>query len=452
MAAHGRTLAALTSRGRLVVGSALILGLTGAALGERSLVQLAVFVLALPLLGAVGVARGRFRVTTRRSITPERVPRGASAEVTLRLQSTDTRRGGLWLLTEELPAALGRSPRFSLAGLGPGAATEVRYRLTGRHRGHYRLGPLRLRIVDPFGLVERTVADTDADATALAVVPRVRPLGRGGPGAGQGRGGEGSRRAIAVSGDDDVSVREYRQGDDLRKVHWRATARTGELMVRLEERPWRARGTLLLDTRARAHLVTPGHGSSVAVLGAAGDEHPPADSLEWLVEAAASIGVALAGRGAELRVVTDAGELTPSTGRGGLGPEQLLDRLAAVTPSRVAGLSAAATTACRVAGDGPLICLLGAVGPDDVAELAHLRAGSGNDLAVLLDLTGWAGAAPARGRRGGPGAARDALSTQREQAAAVLSAAGWRVTTARAGQDVAAVWAALGETPVGAPA
>ena len=81
------------------------------------------------------------------------------------------------------------------------------------------------------------------------------PLGPGGPAGGHGGGGEGARRSIAVHGEDDVSTREYRHGDDLRKVHWRATARTGELMVRLEERPWRAQATLLLDTRARAHLL-----------------------------------------------------------------------------------------------------------------------------------------------------------------------------------------------------
>src|SRR3712207_7749235 len=52
-------------------------------------------------------------------------------------------------------------------------------------------------------------------------------------------------------------TRAYRHGDDLRKVHWRATARTGELMVRLEERPWRAEATPFLDTPARGHPVAP---------------------------------------------------------------------------------------------------------------------------------------------------------------------------------------------------
>ncbi|MDK3255992.1 DUF58 domain-containing protein [Blastococcus capsensis] len=438
-------LSALTFRGRCLVGGGLVLALTGAVLGERSLVQLALFVLALPVLGAVGVARNRFRMSTRRTVAPQRVPRGEPAEVVLQLENTDTRRGGLWLLTEQVPAALGRPHRFAVAGLGPGATTAVRYRVTGRRRGRYQLGPLRLRVVDPFGLVERTVSGRDA--APLAVVPRVRRLGGGGPGGAHGRGGEGSHRAVAVHGDDDVSVREYRRGDDLRKVHWRATARTGELMVRLEERPWRAQATLLLDTRARAHLVAPAREVPWSVPGPPGDDCPPGDSLEWLVEAAASIGVALAERGAAVRVVTDAGELSPASG---LGADELLDRLAAVGPSRRVDLSAAVTAACRAAGNGPLVCLLGAVGPDDVADLVHLRPGAGTDTAVLLDITGWADAGPGHGRRTGP-AAREALTAQREQAVALLAGAGWRVTTAAAGQDVSEAWAGLAGVPLGAP-
>lgn len=448
--APGRALSALTPRGRCLVGGGAALALVGAVLGEQPLVQLALFVLALPLLAALTVLRGRFRVTTRRQVTPQRLPRGGVAEVVLQLGNTDTRRGGLWLLTEQLPPALGQEHRFSVAGLAPGAATTIRYALVGRRRGGHVLGPLRLRVVDPFGLVERTVAGTDT--APLTVVPRVRPLPPGGPGGGHGRGGEGARRAIAVQGDDDVSVREYRRGDDLRKVHWRATARTGELMVRLEERPWRAQGTLLLDTRSRAHLVVPARDTGRPVPGPPGDDCPPGDSLEWLVEAAASIGVSLAQLGAELRVVTDTGELPPAAGRTGLDADELLDRLAGVGPSRAGSLRAAISTAARAAGDGPLICLLGAVGPDDVADLVQLRPGPVTDLAILLDITGWAGDGPGRAGRMGSGAARDALSAQREQAAALLSGAGWRVTTATAEQDVAAAWAALGGVRSGAPA
>jgi uncharacterized protein (DUF58 family) len=445
----GRALSALTVRGRRLVGGGLALALTGAALGEGALVQLAVFVLALPLLASLSVARGRFLVTVHRTTTPPRVPRGAPADVVLELGSTDTRRGGLWLLTEKLPPALGPSPRFTVSGLPAGATTPLRYAVTGRSRGRHELGPLQLRMVDPFGLVERASAGTGT--TPLVVVPRVQPLGPGGPGVGQGRGGDGAHRAISTHGDDDVSVREYRRGDDLRKVHWRATARTGDLMVRLEDRPWRAHGTLLLDTRARAHLLAPSRPDAGPVPGPPGDVCPPMDSLEWLVEAAASIGVALARRGSEVRVLTDAGELPPAEGRSGLRAEELLDRLATVRPSRVPDLSAAVAAACRAAGDGPLICLLGAVGPEDVADLVHLRPGPATDVAVLLDVTGWAAPAAAGAARR-PSAAGGALVAAREDAAALLSAAGWRVATAGADRSVTDVWAALGDASRGVPA
>ena len=61
--------------------------------------------------------------------------------------------------------------------------------------------------------------------------------------------GDGRQRSLALAGEDDVIPRGYRHGDDLRRVHWRSTARYGELMVRREEQPQRARCTVLLDTR-----------------------------------------------------------------------------------------------------------------------------------------------------------------------------------------------------------
>ncbi|MGR7027988.1 DUF58 domain-containing protein [Geodermatophilus sp. URMC 62] len=444
-------LTSLTLRGRcLVAAGATLLGL-GALLGEQPLVQLAVFVLALPLLSALAVARQRARVAARRTVAPARVPRGEDAEVLLEVTNPERRAGRLWLLTEALPAELGRSPRFVVARLAGGGTAALRYRVHGRRRGRFRLGPLRLRLVDPFGLVQRTSSGTD-DAPLL-VVPRVRPLGPGGPGGGHGGGGDGARRSLAVHGEDDVSTRAYRHGDDLRKVHWRATARTGELMVRMEERPWRAQAALLLDTRARAHLLSraavPGAAAGTAVPGPPGDPAPPPDSLEWLVEAAASIGTHLARRGAELRVVTDAGELDPTDGhgghgRGGLGPGELLDRLAGLAPSRGTRLGPAVELLGRVAGDGPVVALLGAVGPEDLAELVATRSGPASDVAVLLDVGSWAEAG--RGRRALSASARGTLSGQLERSASLLRGAGWQVVVASADRTVEAVWTELAHT------
>jgi uncharacterized protein (DUF58 family) len=437
----------LTPRGRCLIGTGAALLLVGVVLGERALVQAGVFVLALPVVSAVVVARERFWVTSRRTVTPARVPRGEGAEVLLELTNADRRPGGLWVLTEGLPGELGAPPQFVVDRLAAGRTAGMRYAVSGFRRGRHVLGPLRLRLVDPFGLVRRTAVGSDT--VPLVVVPRVRPLGPGGPAGGSGGTGEGSRRSIAVHGEDDVSTREYRHGDDLRKVHWRATARTGELMVRLEERPWRSSATLLLDTRAAAHLLASRSGPAAPVPGPAGDDDPPPDSLEWVVEAAASIGSALLRRGAFLRVVTEDGDLT-LPGRAGLSPEELLDRLAGLTPSRTTSLSGAVDRVARVAGDGPVVCLLGAVGADDVAELVRVRSGPATDVAVLADVTSWADPAGGRSRRGVSASSREELARQREEAARLLRSAGWRVAVAGSGHGVEDVWAMLG-APAGAP-
>jgi uncharacterized protein (DUF58 family) len=445
--AAARALSSLTVRGRCLIGGGAALLLVGLLLGERALTQMAVFVLALPLLAAAVVARERFRLTARRTVTPARVPRGGTADVLLEIVNADLHQGGLWLLTEQVPAELGRSPRFVIDRLGAGATAAFRYRVHGEHRGRHVLGPVRLRLVDPFGLVERSALGTDS--APLLVVPRVLPLGDGDPTTGHGAGGEGARRSIAVHGEDDVSTRAYRHGDDLRKVNWRATARTGVLMVRLEERPWRAQATLFLDTRSRAHLLAT-RATGAAAGSPSGDRSAPPDSLEWLIEAAASIGTSLAHRGAQLRAVTDTGELTPVAGRGRLGPDDLLERLAGVGPSRVSGLGPGVDRLCRVAGEGPVVCLLGAVGPDDVVDLIRGRSGPTTDLAVLVDIGSWADAGLARGRRGMSAAARATLAGQRDDAVKLLRASGWQVAVAGAGQSVTDVWAEL-RGPAGSP-
>ncbi|WP_100501040.1 DUF58 domain-containing protein [Geodermatophilus chilensis] len=431
-------LASLTLRGRCLVAAGLTLLLLGVLLGEQPLVQVAVFVLALPLLSAVAVARHRFRVASRRTVTPVRVPRGRDAEVQLELSNAGRGTGGLWLLAETLPRELGPTPQFVVDRLPGGRSTTLHYRVHGGRRGRYRLGPLKLRLVDPFGLVLRSVVG--ADTATLVVVPRVLPLGPGGPRGGHGAGGSGARRSLAVHGEDDVSTRPYRQGDDLRKVHWRATARTGELMVRLEERPWRAQATLLLDTRARAHLVARVQPTDRRAA-PPGPDAPPPDSLEWLVEAAASIGTELLARGAALRVVTEGAELTGADSGAGLGPEELLDRLAGVVPSRLTGLGPGLALLTRAAGEGPVVALLGAIGPDEAAELVRVRSGPAADLAVLADIGSWAEAEGARRRRPVGAAARAELTRQQEAAADLLRAGGWQVAVAGADDTVADVWA-----------
>ncbi len=71
----------------------------------------------------------------------------------------------------------------------------------------------------------------------------------GGASVGTGSGHLGARGAAT----DDVIPRDYHPGDEVRRIDWKASARTGALMVRSEENPWRSAITLVLDLREAAH-------------------------------------------------------------------------------------------------------------------------------------------------------------------------------------------------------
>jgi hypothetical protein len=66
---------------------------------------------------------------------------------------------------------------------------------------------------------------------------------------------EGTPRPLAPTpvGDEFFTMREYQPGDDVKKIHWRTTARQGRLMVRQEDRPSEPRAMVLLDDRRRSH-------------------------------------------------------------------------------------------------------------------------------------------------------------------------------------------------------
>jgi hypothetical protein len=127
------------------------------------------------------------------------------------------------------------------------------------------------------------------------VTPTVTPLPASGSGGDWAGGGDAPPGRCPAAAPTTPPPAEYRHGDDLRKVHWRSTARVGELMVRREEQPFQSRATLLLDGRSAAHR---------------GDG--PASSFEWSVSAVASIGVALSRLGFALSLLRETGEaLTP---------------------------------------------------------------------------------------------------------------------------------------------
>src|SRR4051794_4498148 len=286
------------------------------------------------------VSRTRYRLTCTRRLDPVRVNAGNPAQVLLRLQNVSRLPTGLMLAEDTVPYMLGGRPRFVLDRVLPQRSVDVEYTVRSQLRGRFRVGPLTVRVTDPFGLCE--VARSFSASDVLVVTPHVVGLPDTRLGGDWVGAGESRARSVATSGEDDAATREYRQGDDLRRIHWRSTARRGELMVRREEQPWQSRAALLVDCRGGVH-----HGDG------------PASSLEWAVSAAASIGLHLSKAGFTIRVVGDSGdEVTAASVGADAFDSVLLDNLAVRTASTATTVRAGVTSIRRGGGEELIVAVI----------------------------------------------------------------------------------------------
>jgi uncharacterized protein (DUF58 family) len=408
----------LTTRGRSFLAAAAAAALSAMVLGERDLLRVAVLLAALPLLAAAYVGRSRYKLACTRSLDPARTPVGSSARVILRLQNMSRLPTGTLLLEDRLPYALGSRPRVVLERLGAHQASSVAYTVRTEVRGRYPVGPLVVQLTDPFGLCELSRSFPTVDR--LIVIPQVVPLPvvrLGGEYAGT---GDSRARSVAVHGEDDAATREYRRGDDLRRVHWRSTARTGELMVRREEQPWDSRATVVLDTRVDAHR---GEG--------------PTASFEWAVSAAASIAMHLRRAGYKVRLVTGSGVDVDATEIGGDGV--ILDTLADVKLAQAGDISVLVEMVRRRSDGGLVIGLFGSLTVAEAELLTGLRGNGATCIGFAIDSLTWTSMAAA-----------DRQEADRQHSAAALSLvrSGWRSVPVVHGDRLPALWpaAARGST------
>nr|WP_043236942.1 DUF58 domain-containing protein [Streptomyces violaceusniger] len=411
-------LAGLTTRGRSFLAAGVAAAVCSYVLGQADLLRVGLLLAALPLVCVAVVYRTRYRVAGSRRLAPARVPAGSEARVHLRMDNVSRLPTGLLMLQDRVPYVLGPRPRFVLDRVEPGGRREVSYRVRSDLRGRYPLGPLQLRLSDPFGMCELTRAFSAYDT--LTVVPRVEPLPPvrlTGEAAGY---GDGRHRSLALAGEDDVIPRGYRIGDDLRRVHWRSTARYGELMVRREEQPQRAHCTVLLDTRRTAH-----YGSG------------PDSAFEWAVSGAASTAVHLLERGYAVRLLTDSGSSVPGPdGGGGFtgsthdGAETaglMLDTLAVVDHSDGGGLSPAFEV-LRGGGEGLLVAFLGDLDEEQAATAARMRHRTTAAVAFVLDGAAWSRGAEFGGTR------------ELEERLRQLREAGWTALPVGPGASLTELW------------
>jgi uncharacterized protein (DUF58 family) len=419
-----RLFSGLTRRGRLFLTLGFAAGLAAVAIGQRDLLRVGILLLSLPAVSLLVAVRSRIRLAAARVVEPPRTAVGTPARVRLILQNLARIPTGVLLVEDTLPFALGSRPRFVLDHVWSRFRREVSYDIRADLRGRYPIGPLTVRLTDPFGLVElrRAFSETATVIITPKVVPlpTVRLLGE------WSGSGESRPRSVASAGEEDATVRAYRNGDDMRRVHWRATAHHGELMVRREEQPWQSRATLLLDTRTAAHAGL-----------------DPDSSLEYAVSAAASIGVHLADRGYAVRLVTDEGGAVSGSwhdsGSGPAGAEvPLLDALAVVQSSRDASVGRWSDLLSGAgAASGLLVAVLGRLHPQEASLVGRLRHGATGAMAIVLDAASWTSVPPH---------VQAAEEQRLAETAQVLRRAGWAVVTAGRGDPLPIVWQRLGLT------
>jgi uncharacterized protein (DUF58 family) len=365
------------------------------------------------------VYRTRYRLACQRVVDPARLEAGRPGRVVLRLHNVSRFPTGVLLIEDTLPYTLGARPRFVLNRLEPQGMRDVTYALRSDVRGKYTIGPLTIRLTDPFGMCELTRSFSTYDT--LTVIPRVEalpPVRLNGEAKGY---GDGRQRSLALAGEDDVIPRGYRYGDDLRRVHWRSTARYGELMVRREEQPQRARCTVLLDTRGHAFA---GAGPDAAV--------------EWAVSGAASVLVHMLERGFSVRLLTDTGNSVPGEGADGFaGASQgtadaaglMMDTLAVIDHSDGSGLSRAYDV-LRRGNEGLLVAFFGDLDEEQAAVVAKMRQRSGGALAFVLDSESWV-----REPTDVPGPLQE-----REERLRMLREAGWTALGVPRGSSLEELW------------
>lgn len=305
----------LTGRGRGMLLGGAVVAAAGAVIGSRAITAAGLFTVLVVALSAGLALTRRSRTTVERADVPSTLRSGEQFTCAVVVRNASTLRGAALLH--------GLRPGWAAAADQPDAGVldlhgpQVRLARTcaADARGRHEWPPLRLELPDPLGAAHGIVTAPEAGRTV--VFPRLELLGPAAVPAVLGGVWEpedtGLRTRPAV-GDASASPipRPFRPGDQMRRIHWPATARTGEPMVRAEDAGPVRRAVVLLDCQRSSYLA--------------------ADGFERAVTATASIAVRLLQLGWSVSVRTATGSVLGNTmwAQGRTGEFAVLTALAQV--------------------------------------------------------------------------------------------------------------------------
>lgn len=246
----------VSRRGWVVAGSGLAALWLAHLLGRRELMAVGLTLLALVGCAWLVVRLGRLAGQITRVLPERPVSVGEVVPVSLRCEQPA-------VIREVLPEGYPPAPSFQAPG-------RFDYELVFRRRGLHLLGPAQQRLADPCGLVDGLVDTGEASGVAVRAhclrLEHSTALGE------RMLTGEARHTRSASVDYYDVGIRDHQQGDSLRQVHWKATARHGRLMVRQENYVATAHSLIVLDRRRSAwhgpgdlnHEIPQGTGAPLA--------------------------------------------------------------------------------------------------------------------------------------------------------------------------------------------
>lgn len=316
----------------MLVASLSILAV-GRLLGVSELTVAGSTGIALTATGTIWIYIRQINIDVVRTVSPKRIHAGSSINITLEISNRGRSSTPLLQSFDELKSTFGQPgvSQLSIPPISGGGRAMNTYSYTCNQRGRIKIGPLKIKASDPFGLVSRVVYESIE--TDLVVWPAVVSIGAPYmPGSNDDTFSASTSRQ--VGGSDHVGLRPYQIGDDLRHIHWRASARHDNLIMRQLETPLDDATIIILDTSATSYTRT---------------------SFERAAAAVASLVAAFANDDRTFRLLICSNPNSPEIFDSGIGngkrfSESLLDELAAIEPDPTVDQSAmlAGLNACLI--------------------------------------------------------------------------------------------------------
>jgi uncharacterized protein (DUF58 family) len=331
------------------------------------------------LLARFSLSHAARRLAVRRELSDQRIFLGESVTVTLHFKNP-TGMPVPWVqFIESRPQQMASEPFCQVLTLGPGEEAISSYTLHGNKRGRYDVGPITLTAGDPFGFgrFEARMYET----ARFTVYPRVSPLPDLGLPARLPMGDLATRRRLFEDPAWLTGTRPYVSGDSMKRIHWNATARTGELMVKQFRHAMLLPSCVLMNLNRFEYASREFWTSSELAIDAA------ATLCHHLVEQKQQVGLVATGIDPDAEGADAPGVVTLPLrqGRGAMVEVlELLARIEAVPEGRVPFARTLVEQAQRLPY-GTLLCVITPRETDEIAAACARIARSGQQ--VLLFLT-----------------------------------------------------------------